>query len=197
LDETVDVGFLSFVMARPTLYHKNLPGAARFICQTWGADRECLAKALGISLATLYDWEREHPEFLEAVRQGSAEHDDRVVVGALLRLARGFRMTRRTWDAKNRDFVDIEVDVPPDVRAIALWMANRHGWHVSGSPKQLGAGPAGEAGRQELVDDPRVGQLANDVLEARHGTKIRVESQTVDRSPETVVTESDAKVKDG
>ena len=172
-------------MGRPTLYdRKRTTGQARFICRTWGADRECLAKALGISLATLYDWEKQHPEFLEAVRQGSAEHDDEVVERSLLRLCKGFQTTKRVYAKDLKNFVDIEINVPPDVRAIALWQANRNRWRI-GAGWQLGPGLPAETGKQELVEALEIARLGVEIMENRHQTKIHVESEVKDGQEKT------------
>jgi hypothetical protein len=182
-------------MARPSEYNAKRPEAAEFMAERWGADDAELAAGLGISVATLYRWKKEHPEFCEAVNRGKAAYDDRVVTKSLRSGAVGYEYVEKEFDGNGKLVREIHRYRHPDSRCQALWWLNRHQWQTGGNLRQLGAGPAGEAGRQELVDDPRVGQLANDVLEARHGTKIRVESHTVDRSPETVVT--DAEPADG
>jgi len=172
-------------MGRPTLYErKRTTGQARFICRTWGADRECLAKALGISLATLYDWEKQHPEFLEAVRQGSAEHDDEVVETSLLRLCKGFQTTKRVYAKDLNNFVDIEINVTPDVRAIARCQANRNRWRI-GAGWQLGPGLPAETGKQELVEALEIARLGVEIMENRHQTKIHVESEVKDGQEKT------------
>ena len=173
-------------MGRPTEYNAKRPGQARFICRQWGADRTELAKALGISPATLYDWEREYPEFLEAVQQGSAEHDNEVVAASILACARGYEYTERSWDSKNGIFVDIAKRRHPDVRAQALWMMNRQGWRMPGPMKELPpGGSTGGEGERGAEEDSRVAGLAKDILENRHQTQIHVDSEEVNDGRET------------
>jgi hypothetical protein len=171
-------------MGRPSEYNAKRPDQARFICEHWGADDLELAKGLGISPATLYDWKKEHPEFLEAVLAGKRAYDAAIVEKAIQSCAVGYEYVEEIWDSKLQRIVRLRKYHHSDPRAQALWMMNRQGWRPPGSAPELPAGrPAGEDRDGGGEQDPREGQLAKEILEHRHKTTIHVESEVIDVDP--------------
>lgn len=191
-------------MARPTKYDEKICERVRFLCERFGATDEDLATALGVTVGTLANWRKEHPEFLLAMEDGKRAYDDGIVQNSLLLLCRPRWVVTEKWDKdrKNDDgttgaIVRLWAYRDPDPRAIALWMHNRQGWiwpqgkgpDGRGLPPSpvpvLGAEKPPAAGDQELVDldaeaKDRLRRLAVDVLESRYGTTIRhVESEEV------------------
>jgi len=176
-------------MARPTEYNAKRPGQAEFVCEHWGADDRELAKSLGISPATLYDWRKIHPEFSEAVSRGKAAYDNTVVERAIRDSAIGYEYSEEVYDAKKGAIVRLRKYHQPDPRAQALWQMNRQGWRPPGTAKQLGAGVGDGGGGGQAAGvavDPREAELAREILEVRHSTTIRVavESREVERDGE-------------
>lgn len=115
------------VMGRPTDYDpdRHIPwikSMARI-----GMNNEQMASDMGISVATLYNWQNEHPEFLEAIKEGKSESDFKVV-SSLFRRAMGFSYNEKeivkTGDAVVKQKVT-EKFIPPDVSAIKMWLCNR------------------------------------------------------------------------
>ena len=88
---------------------------------------EQIAKNMGISEATLYNYKNKHPEIKEALRKGK-EVVDIEVENAMLKRALGY--TVRIVEQKIDKFGDIhncerDVHVPGDVTAQIFWLKNR------------------------------------------------------------------------
>jgi transposase-like protein len=87
-----------------------------------------IAKKLGISEATLYNWKLKHVEFLEAIKEGKPIIDSKVE-DALLRRVLGYEYEETkiiaTKDGKAVRVEKIRKFVPPDVTAQIFWLKNR------------------------------------------------------------------------
>ncbi|MEI7814716.1 MAG: hypothetical protein WCJ13_07985 [Coriobacteriia bacterium] len=62
-------------MARPTVYDESTALAAVASVVDKGATMGQIAAAMTVSPATVYDWQRRHPEFCEAVQAARATAD--------------------------------------------------------------------------------------------------------------------------
>lgn len=76
-----------------------------------GLTDEQIAKNMGISTSTLYQWKKDHPEISEALKEGK-EVADYKVENALFLLATGFEDSEGKWH-------------PPNITAIIFWLKNR------------------------------------------------------------------------
>lgn len=95
-----------------------------------GANNKEIASFLGIGEGTIYDYFNAHPDFKEAIEEARRK----VVVevkNALLKRALGYKVTetkknrRMDEDGTFKEFVEVsEKDVPPDPRAIAMYLRN-------------------------------------------------------------------------
>lgn len=114
------------MMARPTKYNQDFHPLLGEALAINGLTDIQIAEKMGISEATLYNWQRDHGEFLEAIQRGKDTPDDQVE-NALLKKALGFR--EKTIKAFNSNGVVIygEYDeyYPPDTAAIFIWLKNR------------------------------------------------------------------------
>lgn len=104
-----------------------------------GLTDEQIAKNMGISTATLYNWKRDHLEILEALKKGK-EVVDREVENALFERALGgthevkktFKVKRTFYDEEGRKCekeelktgID-EIYIPGDTTAQIFWLKNR------------------------------------------------------------------------
>lgn len=98
-----------------------------------GLTDEQIAKNMGISPATLYNWERDHLEFLEALKTGKDEAD-MMVENALFQSAVGYDYEEITeelkWDNKTRSYVmkvtkrQTKHQAPSNTAQI-FWLKNR------------------------------------------------------------------------
>lgn len=114
-------------MARPSLYNEwtgrliEIEGWARD-----GLNDEQIAKNIGISTTTLYDWKNKYPEFAKAIKKGKTVAD-REVENALFRRAIGYEyeeVTEITGD-KGSEVRRAIKRMPPDVTAQIFWLKNR------------------------------------------------------------------------
>ena len=98
-----------------------------------------IAEKMGISVSTLYAWARKHPTISQALKDGKAPVDTKVE-NALLKAALGYTekvkkpmKVRREFVAAGKgrkiedtiEYVDEEVYVPGDPRAMIKWLAAR------------------------------------------------------------------------
>jgi hypothetical protein len=133
-------------------YQKWLTPDGRTLLEAWARDGltdEQLSHNMGISVATLYNWKRDHLEILEALKKGKNVVDIEVE-NALLKRAKGFEWTETKIEQSPKDgrkVTLIKRFVPPDVGAAAFWLKNRCAdkWRDKVDPSA--------AGPQEAQDD--------------------------------------------
>lgn len=98
-----------------------------------GLTDEQIAKNMGINIATLYRWKKEHCEICEALKR-SKDVVDRMVENALLKSALGYSYTEttRVYKASKETGELVLVsekavtkDVAPNTTAQIFWMKNR------------------------------------------------------------------------
>lgn len=100
------------------------------LLQSWarqGLIDEEIAKKIGISRATLYEWKKKYPDISNALKKGK-EVIDVEVENALLKRALGYRC----FEVKTETFPDgstkqttVEKEVAPEVAAQIYWLKNR------------------------------------------------------------------------
>ena len=112
-------------MARPSKYKPEFVEQAAKLCALGATDIE-IADFFGVSVASLYRWKNEHPEFCESLKASKEIADDRVERSLFAR-ANGYE----------HDEVDIRVIAgevvqtpirkfyPPDTTACIFWLKNR------------------------------------------------------------------------
>lgn len=117
-------------------YNDTFPLRAEDYARKGLIDKQ-IAKNLGISEATLYEYQKTYPEFLEALKRGKAPVDVEVE-NALLKRAKGFEYeeihteyrlppgeTKVDEKAKPNIIKRIKKIVVPDVTACIFWLKNR------------------------------------------------------------------------
>jgi transcriptional regulator with XRE-family HTH domain len=98
--------------------------------QGWARDGlsdEQIAANMGISIATLYNWKRDHLEILEALKEGK-DAVDRQVENALLKSALGYKYDEVTKELRDDELVVTKVvhkEVQPNTTAQIFWLKNR------------------------------------------------------------------------
>ena len=109
------------------IYKYEFVEQARKLCLL-GATRQELADFFEVSTVTIDNWRLKHKAFQDAVNVGK-EHSDERVVHSLYHRAVGY-----CYDAvkviPGRDgeepvYAEYRAHVPPDVRAISMWLTNR------------------------------------------------------------------------
>lgn len=126
-------------MAKPK-YDTNVKPKL-FLVQMWARDGltdEQIAKKLGISKASFYNYQKEHIEFFDALKKGK-EVSDYEVENALFKKALGYTVTVKKafkvkevivkdGERKERErieYADEEVHIPADTTAQIYWLNNR------------------------------------------------------------------------
>jgi transcriptional regulator with XRE-family HTH domain len=117
---------------QPTKYNdKFTPQLAKWICRDKNFTKdEDLAKALSISISTLKNWKKDHPEFLAAIKEGKNEID-RKVEDALLKICLGYDYEREEIEVHTSDRGEyqkkktVTMHVSPDPTSIIFWLCNR------------------------------------------------------------------------
>lgn len=92
-----------------------------------GLTEEQIAKNMGVSAKTLYNWKNDNLPILQALKKGK-EVIDFEVENALLKKALGYTITlNKQKVTKDGDVVDIKEDihVAPDTTAQIFWLKNR------------------------------------------------------------------------
>lgn len=92
-----------------------------------GLTEEQIAKNIGVSVKTLYNWKEKELPILQAIKKGK-EVVDFEVENALLKKALGYTETlNKQRVTKDGNIVDIEEDVhiAPDSTALIFWLKNR------------------------------------------------------------------------
>lgn len=123
-------------------YQKWMTPDGLMLLTAWARDGlsdEQLARKIGISTSTLYEWKKRHQEISEALARGK-EPVDVEVENALHKLALGYTVpVKKTFKVKRVFFDDMgrrceaeelavgydEVHVPANVNAQKFWLANR------------------------------------------------------------------------
>lgn len=91
-----------------------------------GMTRSQVAQFFEVSEATIYNWCREQPEFLESIRRGAALADAEVAE-ALYKRAIGVVLPETHVSNYQGDvtLTDLHRHYPPDTQAARLWLKNR------------------------------------------------------------------------
>lgn len=115
---------------RPTSWRPEYAELAYKFCLL-GANDARLAEMFGVSVATIYNWKLEVPEFLEAVKSGK-EVADAEIAHSLFHRAKGYSHPDEDIKAVNGEIVITPTvkHYPPDTGAATLWLKNRqpHIW---------------------------------------------------------------------
>ena len=123
-----------------------------------GCSDEEIAEAFGVSVRTVYNWKKAHPEFLQALNECKGKADEAVVESLY---ARACGLTKRTTK-KVREVIDadgnkvkltelIEETLPPDTTAMIYWLKNRQPELWRDRPKQDDTDTAVLKAAKELV----------------------------------------------
>ena len=89
---------------RPTDYDDGLPEVVFKLSLLGMTDKE-IAKHLGIALSTMSNWKLEHPEFMDALKNGKGDADSKVA-DSLYKQAMNGNVTACIFWLKNRRIPD-------------------------------------------------------------------------------------------
>lgn len=112
---------------RPTAFKKEFIEQARKLCRLGSTDED-LADFFKVSIRTISNWKSEHAEFLQALKGGKEEADDRVE-RSLYQRAIGYTSDAvkifMPAGAKAPVYAKYREHVAPDTTAAIFWLKNR------------------------------------------------------------------------
>ena len=123
-----------------------------------GCSDEEIAEAFGVSVRTVYNWKKAHPEFLQALNECKGKADEAVVDSLYAKACgKAKRVTKKKRDVLDSDGRKvtltevIEETLPPDTTAMIYWLKNRQPELWRDRPKQDDTDTAVLKAAKELV----------------------------------------------
>lgn len=129
-------------MAKAKYIEEDFPLMAQDYARQGLNDKQ-IAKKLGISIRTYYEYQKKYPQFMQSIKKGKAPVDA-MVENALLKRALGFEYTETHTEYRLKDkrkgektkkgekpkavpvvIKKIKKFIPPDVAATFIWLKNR------------------------------------------------------------------------
>lgn len=126
---------------RPSTFNEKLGQRIIKLYEKGKTDAQ-VAKIIGHSKQSIYNWSAENPEFLDSIKEAKALVDDEVE-SCLLSRARGHTKKQKVTTVYYGKVIEYDVEKywPPDVMACMYWLNNRR-------PEKW------RTGRTEIVDTP-------------------------------------------
>lgn len=110
---------------RPTEYDESCVAVAREMARIGATEFE-IARALEVSTVTIWTWKKKHPEFLNALKIGKDEADDRVEYSLYSRAVGYSYEAEKIFQSEGQiiraDYIE---HCPPDTVAAFIWLQNR------------------------------------------------------------------------
>lgn len=122
---------------RETKYKPDYDRMAYKACELGATDKD-LADLFGVCEATINNWKKDFPSFLESLKQSKADLDAKVE-RALFQRATGYSHPEQKVFNNNGEpmLVDTEKHYPPDTGACVVWLANRQPEKWKKDPAQV------------------------------------------------------------
>ena len=110
---------------RPSAYEPDYAEQARKLCLLGATDAQ-LADFFEVSEATINNWKKAHPEFLESIRSGK-DLADAQVADSLYQRACGYSHPETKILQYEGQPIEVETvkHYPPDTAAAIIWLKNR------------------------------------------------------------------------
>lgn len=112
-------------IGRPSAYRKEYCIQVEKLCKLGATDKE-IADFFEVSVDTVYEWKKVHPEFSESIKNGK-EIADAEVASKLFHRATGYEHAEDDIRAVNGEIVITPTikHYPPDTTAAIFWLKNR------------------------------------------------------------------------
>ncbi|KAB1228461.1 terminase [Chryseobacterium viscerum] len=101
-----------------------------------GLTNEQIAGVFDIAVSTLYEWQKEYPEFSEAIKSGKEEADVKIAaslykraLGGKEKVKKAFKLRETINGVGSKERIEIheeEILIPADTGAAIFWLKNRH-----------------------------------------------------------------------
>ncbi len=125
-------------MARPTEYKKEYAKMAEVACREGGFTDLKLSRLFGVCKATINNWKKDFPEFLDSLKKGKDDFNISVAENCLLKRIKGYSFTettRKTFPIKDEDgkitgtelkiTKKVKKNVASDITATIFFLKNR------------------------------------------------------------------------
>lgn len=113
---------------RPSDYKPEFNEQAYKLCLLGATDKQ-MGDFFGVCEATINNWKKDYPEFLESIKKGKIKADAEVA-HALYHRAKGYEHKDIHFSSYEGDVTETEYlkHYPPDTAAAFIWLKNRAGW---------------------------------------------------------------------
>jgi len=112
---------------RPTDYQESYPEKAKKLISRHGVTLEELAEIFDVCTKTISNWMDEHPDFLQAIKDGREDFDTGRVEKALVLRACGYSHPSEEIKVIDGEIVRVPIvkEYPPDPVSMIFWLKNR------------------------------------------------------------------------
>ena len=158
---------------RKSLYNPEIHPKQASDLALMGKTEEEIAKALDVSIQTLYDWRSAHPEFLEAIKECKDQADSKVVV-SLYKRACGYEYTENQVTVNpdgSQSVKTVVKHVAPDPTSMIFWLKNRQPKDLRDKRDVELTGKDGEALIPKQMSDEEIIALIRKERESKHQNK--------------------------
>lgn len=127
------------MVGRPSKFNSQLTAKIAALYATGKTDEE-VAKAIGVSVRTIYLWKHSQPDFLHALKESKAVADD-LVETSLFRKATGYSHPEEKIFVSFGEVIRVKTikHYAPDTTAAIFWLKNRRPeeWRESHTPPEV------------------------------------------------------------
>lgn len=124
---------------RPTKYKREYDEQAYKLCLLNATDKQ-IADFFGVAEQTINEWKHKHKKFSESIRAGKIKADMEIskslferASGAKYKQQRAFKVKeviygdngKRVAERERLETIDVDMQDPPDTKAIEFWLKNR------------------------------------------------------------------------
>ena len=118
-------------VGRPIKFQDDFIRMARVACEEGGFTDLKLAKLFNVSKATINNWKKDFPKFLDSIKLGKDTWDCLIAEKSLLKRVMGFRYTETTREPASEGLTlavtkKVSKIIAPDVKACDIWLCNRN-----------------------------------------------------------------------
>ena len=149
-------------VGRPTRYTKEIGKKVFTLCKK-GFTMIELAEFFEVNEQTIYNWKDKHPEFFEAIKNGTQEYDSEMEVALNKKGMGGYHLTDITVEYDGEGNVTKKTlkkrEQAPDTGAAFIWLKNRQRdkWKDKHEDK-----PSGNSGAKAIADFVKEMQVVDD-----------------------------------
>lgn len=116
-------------------YHKDFVAVFKELALLGMTEQE-MADTLGINRTTIHRWKKKHEELSNTINGAKAIADARTAADLHSRTTWGIKRRQQVVMVKGiPEIVTLEEELPPDIRAASIWLANRQRAKWSVAPK--------------------------------------------------------------